>query len=225
MRSSSGRTPYGTTLKYLPEKLSGWPCVRCPPWARFMPRIVSPGLSARQEHRHVRLGARVRLHVRVLGAEQRLRARDGERFDDVDVLAAAVVAPARIALGVLVREDRAGRLEHGGADEVLRGDQLQPGRLPCGFVRDGPRNVGIHVSKRTGTRGQSSSPCRANCLYRVCRQLPRSRPSWSRAAERIAFAAGHPWIYRSDVRRSRRRRGDLVMVLGGRDRTSRRRAL
>ena len=28
-----------------PEKLTGDPWVRCPPWARFMPRIRSPGLS------------------------------------------------------------------------------------------------------------------------------------------------------------------------------------
>ena len=45
----------------------------------------------------------VRLHVRVLGAEQLLRAIDGEFLDDVDHLAAAVVAPAGIPLGVLVR--------------------------------------------------------------------------------------------------------------------------
>ena len=36
-------TPYGTILYVLPEKFSGWPCVRCPPCARFRPRTVSPG--------------------------------------------------------------------------------------------------------------------------------------------------------------------------------------
>ncbi len=76
-----------------------------PAVARFMPRIVSPGFSMREVHRHVRLRAGVRLHVGVLGAEQRLRAVDRELLDDVHVLAAAVVALARIALGVLVRED------------------------------------------------------------------------------------------------------------------------
>ena len=69
-------------------------------------------LEQREVDGHVRLRARVRLHVRVLGAEQRLRARDGRALDDVDVLAAAVVAPARIAFGVLVREDRAGGFEN-----------------------------------------------------------------------------------------------------------------
>jgi hypothetical protein len=40
-------------------------------------------------------------------------ARSGEILGHVDELAAPVVAPARIALGVLVREHRAHRLEHG----------------------------------------------------------------------------------------------------------------
>ena len=63
-----------------------------------MPRTVSPGLEQREIDRHVRLRARVGLHVGMLGAEQRLRAIDGERFDDVHVFAAAVVALARDSL-------------------------------------------------------------------------------------------------------------------------------
>ena len=123
-------------LKYLPEKFSGWPCVRWPPCARFMPRIVSPGFSTRHVHGHVRLRARVRLHVDVLGAEQLLRAGDRQRFGDVHELAAAVVALARVAFGVLVRHHRAGRFHHGQADEVLGGDQLQPFFLPLNFVAE-----------------------------------------------------------------------------------------
>ena len=44
----------------------------------------------------------MRLHVGVGGAEQALRALDRELLDDVDVLAAPVVALARVTLGVLV---------------------------------------------------------------------------------------------------------------------------
>ena len=33
-------------VKCLPEKFSGWPCVRWPPCERFIPRMVSPGLSS-----------------------------------------------------------------------------------------------------------------------------------------------------------------------------------
>ena len=55
----------------------------------------------------------MRLHVRVLGAEQLLGPVDGQLLGHVDELAAAVVAPARVALGVLVGEDGALGLEHG----------------------------------------------------------------------------------------------------------------
>jgi hypothetical protein len=84
---------------------------------------------ARGQQRHVGGGvglrAGVRLHVGVLGAEELLGAVAGQVLDDVGELAAAVVALAGIALGVLVGEDGAGGLEHGAADEVLRGDHLQ----------------------------------------------------------------------------------------------------
>ena len=63
------------------------------PVARLQQRVVDGRVGLR---------ARVRLDVGVLGAEQRLRAVDRELLDDVDELAAAVVALARIALGVLV---------------------------------------------------------------------------------------------------------------------------
>ena len=49
---------------------------------------------------------------------------DRQLLGDVDVLAAAVVAPAGIALGIFVGQHRALRLQHGARDDVLRGDQL-----------------------------------------------------------------------------------------------------
>ena len=42
----------------------------------------------------------------------------------VDLLAAAVVAPAGIAFGIFVGQHRARRLEHGARHDVLRSDQL-----------------------------------------------------------------------------------------------------
>ena len=102
------------------------PCVRWPPWARFMPEDGVARLQQREVDGHVGLRAGVRLHVGVLGAEELLGAVDGQRLGDVDELAAAVVALAGVALGVLVGQHRAGRLQHGLADEVLRGDQLEP---------------------------------------------------------------------------------------------------
>ena len=106
------------------------------------------GLQDGQKHRHVGLRARMRLDVGVLGAEQRLGAVDGQRLDDVHVLAAAVVALAGVAFGVFVREDRAGGLENRRADEVLRGDQFQAGILPFDFVPDGVRHLGVGVDER-----------------------------------------------------------------------------
>ena len=45
---------------------------------------------------------RVGLHVGVLGAEELLGAVAGQVLDHVDILAAAVVAPAGIAFGILL---------------------------------------------------------------------------------------------------------------------------
>ena len=66
----------------------------------------------------------MRLHVGVVGAEQGLGALDGQLLGLVHVLAAAVVALAGVALGVLVGQHRALRLQHARAGVVLRGDQL-----------------------------------------------------------------------------------------------------
>ena len=69
-------------------------------------------LKQRQEDGLVHLTAGVRLHIGEFCVEQFLRPLDRERLGDVDELAAAVVALARIALGVLVGHHRALRLEH-----------------------------------------------------------------------------------------------------------------
>src|SRR5690606_65260 len=66
----------------------------------------------------------MRLYVRVGAAEQLLGTLDRQLLGDIDVLAAAIVAPAGIALGVLVGKHRASRFEHRPRDDVLRGDQL-----------------------------------------------------------------------------------------------------
>jgi hypothetical protein len=50
--------------------------------------------------RRVGLRAGMRLHVGELRVEQRLDTVDRQLLDDVDVLAAAVVAPARVALRI-----------------------------------------------------------------------------------------------------------------------------
>ena len=101
------------------------------------------GLQRREIDRHVGLRAGVRLHVGVVGAEERLGARDGQRLDHVHELAAAVVALAGIAFGVLVGEHRARGLENRLADEVLRGDELESLGLAAALAGDGGGDFGI----------------------------------------------------------------------------------
>ena len=94
--------------------------------ARLQQRVVDGRVGLR---------AGVRLDVRVLGAEQLLRAVDRELLGDVDVLAAAVVAPARVALGVLVRQHAALALQHRLRHEVLGGDHLERALLALELLR------------------------------------------------------------------------------------------
>ena len=79
----------------------------------------------------------------MLGAEQRLRAVDRELLDLVDPLAPAVVAPPGVALGVLVREHRADRLEHRRPGEVLGRDQLELVALARELAVDEAGDIGV----------------------------------------------------------------------------------
>ena len=88
-------------------------------------------------------GARVRLHVGMLGAEQRRRPVPGQVLDLVGDDVAAVVAPARVALGVLVREHRGRGREHRRRGEILRGDQLQCGPLPLDLTLEQVVQLGV----------------------------------------------------------------------------------
>jgi hypothetical protein len=94
-------------------------------------------LTQGHEHRRVGLGARVRLHIGIVGAEQLLARSMAKALGDVHVLAAAVVALGRIALGVLVGQHRALRLHHARARIVLGGDQLDVLLLPTLLVANG----------------------------------------------------------------------------------------
>src|SRR6266581_8404291 len=93
--------------------------------------------------RHVRLRPRVRLHIRMLGAEQLLRPIDRELLDLIDDLAAAVVALPRQPLGVLVRERRAHRLQNRNGNKILRGYELQAVLLPRDLFVDELANLGV----------------------------------------------------------------------------------
>ncbi len=83
------------------------------------------GLQLRHEHGHVGLRAGVRLHVGVIGAEKFLDPIDREILGNVDPFASAVIALARITLGVFVGHHAGHGFAHGAAGVVLRGDQLE----------------------------------------------------------------------------------------------------
>jgi len=101
------------------------------------------GLQRREEHRLVGLRTGMWLHVGGVAAEDLLGAVDRDLLDDVDVLAAAVVALAGIAFGVLVGELRALGGHHRGARVVLRGDELEVIFLPLVFPRDRAEDLGV----------------------------------------------------------------------------------
>ena len=125
------------------------PWVRWPPWARFMPRIRSPGWRTAEVRGHVGLRAGVRLDVDVLCArEERERTVLGEPLGDVHVLAAAVVALARQALGVLVRQPGALGLHDGGRDVVLAGDELDLVVLAAALADHRLPQLGVDVGDR-----------------------------------------------------------------------------
>ena len=107
--------------------------------ARAQQRGVSGGVCLR---------AGMRLDVGVLGAEQRLGPVDRQLLGDVDELAAAVVAPAGIALGVFVGQHRALRLEHRDRHEVLGGDHLERALLALELQIEYLGDLGIDFADR-----------------------------------------------------------------------------
>ena len=109
------------------------------------------GLKQRVIHGGVGLRSRVRLDIRVLGAEQVERARSiASCSTDVDVLTAAVVPLAGVALRVLVRQHRALAFEHGERHEVLRGDHLQRPLLAVELQRQHFGDLRVDLGQTAG---------------------------------------------------------------------------
>ena len=105
------------------------------------------GLQQREEHRLVGGRPGMRLHVGEGAVEQLLGAVDRDRFRDVDELAAAVVAPTRIAFGILVREAGALRFQHGARHDVLGRDQLDLVLLAIELLADRAEHLGIALGQ------------------------------------------------------------------------------
>jgi hypothetical protein len=108
------------------------------------------GLQQGEEDRLIGLGAGMGLHIGEIAGEELLGTLDGQRLGDIDELAAAVVAPARIALGIFVGQHRTLGLEDGAGDDVLRGDQLDLVLLPMQLLPDGPEDLRIALGEMGG---------------------------------------------------------------------------
>ena len=133
-------------------------------------RRLDPVGEDRPERDEVGVDARVRLHVGVIGPEQRLGVVHGQLLDLVDVLAAGVEAVPDGALGVLVAEPVA----HGQQDRrrrvVLAGDQLQLAalvpELALDELSDGRLAAGDDVER--GEVGVALTRDRRGCFRHVC---------------------------------------------------------
>src|SRR4051794_3581452 len=132
------------------------------------------------------------LHGGLFDIEQQWAALLPGLSADRRVIAAAVVALAGIALGVLVRQDAALALEDGLGDEVLGRDHLQRAPLAIELEVDGLGDLGVDLGERalevvglefgherhgtTGLRGLGGCPRRAPRppAGSPIRRLPRS---------------------------------------------------
>ena len=95
----------------------------------------------------------MRLHVGEAAAEQSLGALASQVLDLIVPLAAAVVALARIALGVLVGHPAAGGVHDHGADVVLAGDELKRRLLAVTLAREDGRHLRIVAAEHVEQGG------------------------------------------------------------------------
>ena len=151
------------------------------------------GLQQRQEHRLVHLAAGVRLHIGEGRAEQFFGALDRKGLSHVDPFAAAVVAGARITLRVFVGHHRTLCFQHGAADDVLGGDQLDLMALPAEFALDRIGDLGVGLGEAGGEEGIGRGRSLGAGGRRVHRRnIPNRRNALGglRAVKKVAVGSG-----------------------------------
>ena len=94
----------------------------------------------------------MRLHIGEAAAENRLGAVNGELFHDIHVFAAAVVTPARIALGIFIRQHRALGLQDRTRDNIFRGNELYLALLALQLVRQRCKHFWIPIHAILGKK-------------------------------------------------------------------------
>ncbi len=86
----------------------------------------------------------MRLYVGVIGAKQLLGPLDGQVLRHIHILAAAVVAPMGVSLGILVGQRAAHSGQHGFGHKVFGGNQLDVFLLPLAFLLNRLLNLRVH---------------------------------------------------------------------------------
>ena len=154
---------------------------------------------------------------------------DGERLKLIHHLLTLVIPPGGIALGVLVGEDAAHRLQHSARHVVLRRNQADRPCLPRDLLLDQPGDSRVHarnpwLSRRKHTHGHlqlfaRNAQARGSLRVPLPDGAPPSRasrgshPSLIRQQERAPF--------RAHTSRQRPRRGDSWGGAGSRCRRPR----
>ncbi len=134
-------------------------------------------LQQRQEHGLVHLRTGIRLDVGEVDAEQLLGAFDRQFFGDIDELAAAVIALARITFRILVRHDGALGFQHRAGNDVFRSDQFNLMPLAAEFLFDRAEDVRIGVCKRAIEEGFGGSICHGRAPQLECAKVLAFRPA------------------------------------------------
>jgi len=143
------------------------------PFARKIDRRTMGQMSARreiepqkdiarlqqgQEYGLIRLAAGIWLHIGEFAVEQAADTLDCQRFGNIDELAAAIIAPARIAFGIFIRHDRALRFEHGVRDDIFRGDQFDFMLLTAELQLDRLGDFRIGIGETSGEKRIGGGP-------------------------------------------------------------------
>src|SRR5947209_7750726 len=90
--------------------------------------------ESRHQNSHICLCAGVRLNVCVFGTEHLFCPVDRGLLNNISELTAAVITLSRISLRILVRKNRAHRLEYSFGHKIFRRDQLKAVRLTRDLV-------------------------------------------------------------------------------------------
>ena len=112
-----------------------------------------PRLEASQHHSGIGGRTRMRLHICPSGPKQLAQPVDGQALGLVHKFTAPIVALARQALGILVREDASLCGHHGLAGVVFRSDQFGAFDLPNALALHNGGHLGIALQRCQGSGG------------------------------------------------------------------------